>query len=695
MGISILFYSDNYSDIYSKYHKNEIIFLQFYVYKMNTQDAKLKETVSVLGWDFIKRINESSVLKDLNIWIRCEKNHELILNYARILTLIRNNKNSQKVVCEMCEIEEIISSHNYYFLNSSILQLFENNTAFKSNDIHEILITYKCNNNHEITEAYKDIYKKRTQPIICESCKIKDLIEKMGWEYINSSGSFTSKETIVSFKCHNHHQISCKFIPAIKNLASTFEGEYADCHRCMIDNVLNKLKWSFVSMTDEYAIKEVNVTCKCYNDHIITLPYKTLQVRATRRENNNHLSPAECDKCYRHDPQVMYDALRNAGFDIDSLPKDSLDVLSYTCKQCSQRIGKISYNSFIQNKSRNPRCISCAKITTVDTVQNIKGIIIEIKRNYHNKKADIVINCIECGENYTCILSNLKKSNDTTRCAKCKHKKLLNDLEYIKTEISNKGVEWVGGEGEYKNRRSKLTLSCSCGTTFEQNLANIRNGRKFCCNNKETAIGVLNKYNVDCVFKLQGVHEKKAYTNKEFYGNINWLASCKGKQYMMDKYGVENSMQNPDVFYKAMISQYRIKYYELPSGKLLSYMGYENFAIDLILNKYNEDIIINDNKIIPKFDWICKDNKKHVYTPDIMLILYPNNLIIEVKSTYTFLCACKDGSLFLKIQAIVDKGYKAEVWVFDNKKLLEIHVIENNNFICIKKSICGIPIYNN
>ena len=59
--------------------------------------------------------------------------------------------------------------------------------------------------------------------------------------------------------------------------------------------------------------------------------------------------------------------------------------------------------------------------------------------------------------------------------------------------------------------------------------------------------------------------------------------------------------------------------------------------------------------------------KKHRYYVDILIV--NEKRCIEVKSTWTLQ---KGGNtVFIKQQAVKDAGYECEIWVYDNKKLLE------------------------
>jgi plasmid maintenance system antidote protein VapI len=55
---------------------------------------------------------------------------------------------------------------------------------------------------------------------------------------------------------------------------------------------------------------------------------------------------------------------------------------------------------------------------------------------------------------------------------------------------------------------------------------------------------------------------------------------------MIAKYGVEHPLQNKYIANKAFNNSYVSKPYILPSGKQIKYQGYENFALNEIINKH-------------------------------------------------------------------------------------------------------------
>lgn len=90
--------------------------------------------------------------------------------------------------------------------------------------------------------------------------------------------------------------------------------------------------------------------------------------------------------------------------------------------------------------------------------------------------------------------------------------------------------------------------------------------------------------------------------------------------------------------YGPLLCTIKNKTYAFPSGKEVYIQGYENYAIDLLLKKYpEEDIIVERANIkneIGDIMYIDKDNKEHIYFPDIYI--KSENLVIEVKSKYTY-----------------------------------------------------------
>lgn len=185
-----------------------------------------------------------------------------------------------------------------------------------------------------------------------------------------------------------------------------------------------------------------------------------------------------------------------------------------------------------------------------------------------------------------------------------------------------------------------------------------------------------NRWGVEHVLQNKNVIDKKKKTCLDRYGVENYRSTkeCqdKIKNTCIKKYGVESASQNPQVHTKQQKSAYKIKLFILPSGKKLLCQGYEPFALQDLLKKYNEKDIVTNKKLIPQFWYFTPDNKKHKYFPDIFI---PNkNLIIEVKSTWTD--TLNKNIILLKKLCVENSGYLYQKMVYDRKGRL-INEIKN------------------
>jgi hypothetical protein len=84
------------------------------------------------------------------------------------------------------------------------------------------------------------------------------------------------------------------------------------------------------------------------------------------------------------------------------------------------------------------------------------------------------------------------------------------------------------------------------------------------------------------------------------------------KNTCMQNYGVEYPMQNAEIAEKAMLSGFKYKNYILPSGKIINYQGYENFAIEHFIKAgVSEENIIIDRTSVPEV-WYEYEGKKEI-----------------------------------------------------------------------------------
>jgi hypothetical protein len=156
------------------------------------------------------------------------------------------------------------------------------------------------------------------------------------------------------------------------------------------------------------------------------------------------------------------------------------------------------------------------------------------------------------------------------------------------------------------------------------------------------------------------------------YGTYYPIQSELGKNQIkkscLEKYGVENPQQNPEIAEKASNNSYRKKIYILPSSKEIICQGYEPLALDKLVKEDNilEEDIVTGCKNVPTIWYNDENNKKHRHYVDIFIP--SQNRCIEVKSTWT--AEKKKDNIFLKQEAAKQLGYNYEIWVYNSKKKL-------------------------
>jgi hypothetical protein len=183
----------------------------------------------------------------------------------------------------------------------------------------------------------------------------------------------------------------------------------------------------------------------------------------------------------------------------------------------------------------------------------------------------------------------------------------------------------------------------------------------------------LNKYNTINVMQNDIVKQKLSDSVKEKYGVNCYFQTEEFKnkviQTNLERYGVNHHSQNAEVAETMLTKAYKLKQYKLPSGNIIDYQGYKNFALDtlLLIEKINEDDIINSRKNVPEIWYNDKNGKRRRHYVDFYI--KSQNRCIEVKSTWT---NQEKNNVFEKQKAAKDLGYKYEIWIYDkNGNILE------------------------
>jgi hypothetical protein len=201
----------------------------------------------------------------------------------------------------------------------------------------------------------------------------------------------------------------------------------------------------------------------------------------------------------------------------------------------------------------------------------------------------------------------------------------------------------------------------------ETNLKTIGKENYFQCEIIKNKIKDTNikKYGVEYISQSEIIRNKVKETCLKNYGfehqSYNKTIQEKITQTNILKYGVEHLMKNPEYLENMLKNAFKFKNYTLPSGKIITYQGYENLALDelIITEKMDESDIITGCKNVPEIIYLDENNKTHIHFVDIFIP--SQNKCIEVKSTWTF-AKC---NVLLKQKAAKELGYKYEIWVYD------------------------------
>lgn len=243
----------------------------------------------------------------------------------------------------------------------------------------------------------------------------------------------------------------------------------------------------------------------------------------------------------------------------------------------------------------------------------------------------------------------------------------------ILEEILTEGGATVLEEYPKYNQRMRVKFRCECGLETSKRFEMLNLYRLPYCEGcskkymiekqKKTCI---EKFGVDNAGRLPEIIEKIKNTFQEKFGGHpkqtievqeKWKATC------LEKYGGHPN-QNKEVQAKSEINSFAFKDYMMPGGNIVKYQGYENLALDELVQNYEEEDIAIGRSNVPIIDYFIGENK-HVYFPDFLI--RSENKIIEVKSEWTI--QLRRANIEEKALATVKAGYKYEIWIYNEKKV--------------------------
>ena len=223
------------------------------------------------------------------------------------------------------------------------------------------------------------------------------------------------------------------------------------------------------------------------------------------------------------------------------------------------------------------------------------------------------------------------------------------------------------------NQRLRVKFVCSCGVETSKRFEMLNVHRLPYCEGCSLRVKEqrkqetnLNKYGCINTGSVQEVKDKIKETYKERFGGHpkqtkevqdKWKSTC------LKVYGGHPN-QNKEVQAKSEATSYKFRDYMMPSGEIVKVQGYENIALDELVQKYEEEDIVIGRSSIPTIEYHIND-VKHVYFPD--LFIKSENKIIEVKSEWTI--QLRRGNVQEKALATLKAGYKYEIWIYSDKKV--------------------------
>lgn len=365
------------------------------------------------------------------------------------------------------------------------------------------------------------------------------------------------------------------------------------------------------------------------------------------------------------------------------------------CKTKTECCDKIFNKNFRQLVKTGPYCLSCAvengkqkhKLKCKYNLQYLKDICNEnniiLNEDYSNTfiNRDTLISgfCLteNCNNNFNkqfrelvkiggyCF--NCSKENGKTKIIETNLKKFgcVSSMQNAdikekqkKTIIEKYGVEHISQLDRIKQQKKEKSLE-KYGTEYTLQSEIVRN------KGKETN---KIKYGFEYPQQNKDVKIKTQETILKKYGCKGVLKNPEVKQKMIEKnmlkYGVPHHSQNPEISENMFNASYCIKQYKFPSGKIINYQGYENFAFDELISveKILEDDIITNRKDVPEIWYSDKTGKLRRHFVDIYI--KSQNRCIEVKSTWT---NQEKNYVLEKQESAINLGYKYEIWIFDSK----------------------------
>lgn len=134
------------------------------------------------------------------------------------------------------------------------------------------------------------------------------------------------------------------------------------------------------------------------------------------------------------------------------------------------------------------------------------------------------------------------------------------------------------------------------------------------------------------------------------------------KKTYMERYGVENPMQHPEIYEKSNINRYKFKAVDIHGRRFSHLQGFEPQGIIYLIENMEVDVNhIQTGRNVPSIKYKF-ENKNKTYYPDIYVC--NKNLLVEIKCEYTYNNMLELNQI--KRKAALNAGFNHLTIIFDN-----------------------------
>jgi hypothetical protein len=536
-------------------------------------------------------------------------------SYPNVEQEYKNKYSKITIVCE--KHGEFIKSFSEFFYSNSICNTcaFENRRG--SSFFEEMRNKLLERNENKFTypkleEEYKNKYSKIT--IICPTHGEFQTTYK-----IHANGSPCKK-------CSNENKIR----------------NYKEVIKQFIE--VHKDKYDYSKVKDTYTKMRNKVTIICRNHGEF------------EQSASDHLAGQNCRKCYFDDLKDSFDTFLEKALKVHGNTYDySNSKENYICSDSVISIICKVHGQFKQRAKTHTLGSGCRKCNI--EIANNKELddekeFLQKAKEIHGTKYDYSL--IQYKDYHTPIHILCKEHGEFLMTP---YKHIENKTQYIKKKLLGYGCPQCDLKDGHVKKTKAYTLE-----SFIQKAISIH-GEKY--DYSEVQFVNTDTYiKIKCpehgpFWQIMLNHLKSSREGNLGSGCPN-CGTTKFKETMLRKYNVTNPVHDKEMLNKILHNGLTTKDYTFPSGKTVQIQGYEDRAINELLESgiNEDDIVLGDDIQCIKYTY--KD-KPCVYYPDIYVKSI--NKIIEVKSDFTFL-RYKNKNLAKK-QACENLGFSFEFYIYN------------------------------